>query len=193
MQHLKQFLDEYYDGELSPARRRQVEAHLNECAECRAELEEKRQLSALLEEVPLPDAFSSPQLFQAQVALRLERRQAERSRYPGAAWHVVPVLLLVGVVVLQGLFGLVGGFAGLVRLAERLGIDVGVSWLLWDAVGTQLGSVLGLSPTSLVTVVSAVLMVVLYLAAIAVLIPYVGWVRTLWRSTQDGLAGKEVQ
>jgi predicted anti-sigma-YlaC factor YlaD len=192
MQHMKQFLDEYYDGELSPARRRQVEAHLNECAECRAELEERRQLSALLEEAPLPDVFSSPQLFQAQISLRLERRQEERSRYPGAAWHVVPVLLLVGLVVLQGLYSLLGGLAGLVQLAERVGIGVDVSWLLWDAVETQLGSALGLSPASLVTVVSVVLMVVLYLAAIAVLIPYVGWVRALWRSTQDGLAGKEV-
>jgi hypothetical protein len=35
-------------------------------------------------------------------------------------------------------------------------------------------------------------MVVLYLAVIAVFVPYVGWVRALLRSTQDGLARKEV-
>ena len=52
MQHINHLLDEYYDGELSPARRRQVEAHLDVCADCRAELEQMRQLSALLAEVP---------------------------------------------------------------------------------------------------------------------------------------------
>ena len=51
MQHINHLLDEYYDGELSPARRRQVEAHLAQCPDCRAELEQMRQLSALLNEV----------------------------------------------------------------------------------------------------------------------------------------------
>ena len=192
MQHVNHNLDEYYDGELSPARRRQVEAHLEGCASCRAELEQVRQLSALLDEVSLPDAFSSPQLFGAQVALRLSHQQAERSRYQGATWHVVPVLLLCGVVVLQGLFALLGGLAGLARTVGWFGIDLGASWPLWNVVESQLGSVLRLSPASLVTVVSVALMVVLYLATIAVFIPYVGWVRTLWRSAQDGLVRKEV-
>ena len=192
MQHIKQLLDEYYDGELSPARRRQVEAHLKECEGCRAELEQIHQLSLLLAEVPVPDVFSSPQLFGAQVALRLSRRQTERSRYPGAAWHVVPVLLLCGLVVLQGFFALLGGMAGLVRTAAWLGIDLGSFWPWWNAVESQLGSVLRVSPISLVTVVTVALMVVLYLAAIAVFGSYVGWVRTLWRSAQDGLVRKEV-
>lgn len=192
MQHVNHLLNEYYDGELSPARRRQVEAHLQACPACRAELEQVRQLSALLGEVSLPDAFSSPQLFGAQVGLRISREQVERSRYPGAVWHVVPVLLLCSLVVLQGLFALLGGMAGLVRTANWLGIDWNLSWPWWNAVQAQLGGWLGLSPTSLVTVVSAVLMVVLYLAMLAVFIPYVGWVRTLWRSAQDGLVRKEV-
>jgi anti-sigma factor RsiW len=192
MQHVNQYLDEYYDDELSPARRRQVEAHLGGCPSCRAELEQMRRLSTLLDEVLLPDEFSSPQLFNAQVALRLDRRQAERSRYPEAAWHVVPVLLLCGVIVLQGLFALLGGVAGLARAVNWLGIDVGSSWSWWGAVQAYLGSLLGLSFTSLVTVLSGALMVALYLAALAVFIPYVGWVRTLWRSAQDGLARKEV-
>jgi predicted anti-sigma-YlaC factor YlaD len=193
MQHINQMLDEYYDGELSPARRRQVEAHLAKCADCRAELEQKRRLSALLQEVPLPDAFSSPQLFNAQIALRLERRQVERSRYPGAAWHVVPVLLLVGLVVLQGLLALLGGMAGLFRMLGGLGFDLGTVWPLWNTVAFQLGSALRLSPASLATVLSVALMGFVYLASLAVFVPYVGWVRTLWRSSQSGLDGKEVQ
>ena len=192
MQHIHHKLDEYYDGELSPARRRQVEAHLAECPACRAELEQMRRVSALLSEAPLPDEFSSPQLFGAQVGLRISREQIERSRYPGLAWHVVPVLLLCGLVVLQGLFALLGGMAGLVQTANWLGIDWNLSWPWWNAVQAQLGGWLGLSSTSLVTLVSGALMVVLYLAMLAVFIPYVGWVRALWRSTQDGLAGKEI-
>ena len=192
MQHINHLLDEYYDGELSPTRRRQVEAHLVHCADCRSELEQKQQLSALLDEAPMPDAFSSPQLFNAQVALRLERRQAERSRYPEAAWHVVPVLLLAGLVVLQGLFALLGGMVGLSRTMGWLGIDLGSLWPLWKILETQLGSTLRLSPISLVTVASGALMVVVYLAALAVFCSYVGWVRTLWRSAQDGLVRKEV-
>jgi len=192
MLHITHLLDEYHDGELSPARRRLVEAHLSECPACRVELEQMRQVSALLQDLPLPDKFSSAQLFGAQVALRVSRQQVERSRYPGAAWYVVPVLLLCGVVALQGVFFLLGGAAGLVRMAGRLGIDVAAWWPLWNVAETQLGGVLHLSSASLVTVVSAALMVVLYLAAIAVFVPYVGWVRTLWRSTQDGLARKEV-
>jgi anti-sigma factor RsiW len=192
MQHVNHLLDEYYDGELSPARKRQVEAHLQVCPACRAELEQLRQLSAFLDEVALPDEFSSPEVFGAQVGLRVSRQQVERSRYPGAAWHLVPLLLISGVVVLQGLFALLGGVAGLARVAGGLGIDVGSWWPWWNAVELQLGSVLRLSPTLLVTAVSGALMVVLYLASIAVFVPYVGWVRTLWRSTQNGMARKEI-
>ena len=74
----------------------------------------------------------------------------------------------------------------------RLGIDVGAWWPLWNTVQAQVGSTLGLSPASLVAVLSGALMIVLYLAALAVFVPYVGWVRALWRSAQDGLARKEV-
>jgi anti-sigma factor RsiW len=184
MQHVNHRLDEYHDGELSPARRRQVEAHLKVCAACRAKLEELRQVSALLHEVPVPDVFSLPQLFEAQVSLRLKRREAERSRYPGAAWHAVPVLLLTGLVVLQGLLALLGGMMGLSRWAMWLGIDVGSLWPAWNAL--PVGDLFPLSPASLATVFGAMLMVVLYLASIAALIPYVGWVRTLWRAARNG-------
>jgi predicted anti-sigma-YlaC factor YlaD len=192
MQHINHLLDEYVDDELGPAWRRQVERHLQACASCRAELEQTWQLSDLLQDVPLPDAFSAPQLFGAQVALRVSRQHLERSRYPSPTWHLVPVLLLCGVVTLQGLFFLLGGLAGLARMAGWLGIDAGAWWPVWNAVKTQLGSVLGLSSTSLVTALSVGLMVMLYLAMIAVFVPYVGWVRALLRSTQDGLARKEV-
>jgi anti-sigma factor RsiW len=192
MLHCSDQLDAYYDGELSAARRRQVEAHLEECPTCRAELEQRRRLSALLVETPLPDVFSAPQLFGAQVALRVSRQRAERSRYQGAAWHIVPLLLLSGLIVLQGLFAVLGSLTGIVRMAERLGLDVEVLWPWWQAAALQVGQVLPLSSASLVAVVSGAVLVVLYLATIAVFVPYAGWVRTLWHSAQDSLAGKEV-
>ena len=45
----------YYDGELALSQRREVEAHLNDCAECRELLAELRRVSALLTSAPLAD------------------------------------------------------------------------------------------------------------------------------------------
>lgn len=52
-------LEEYLDGELAAADRAPLEAHLESCADCRAELERLRKLEALLRRVPAgapPDA-----------------------------------------------------------------------------------------------------------------------------------------
>ena len=48
-EHVTEWLNAYLDGELHGARLRQVENHLAECAECRAELDECAELSALLQ------------------------------------------------------------------------------------------------------------------------------------------------
>ncbi|MGA2497318.1 MAG: zf-HC2 domain-containing protein [Tepidisphaeraceae bacterium] len=45
----------YHDGELSPAARSAAQAHLRQCAECRALLADLRRLSGLLTESPLPE------------------------------------------------------------------------------------------------------------------------------------------
>lgn len=46
----------YYDGESSPDEKLAVEAHLHECAECRALLADLRGLSTMLRECPLATA-----------------------------------------------------------------------------------------------------------------------------------------
>ena len=49
----------YYDGELALSQRREVEAHLNECAECRELLAELRRVSELLASAPLAEMPAS--------------------------------------------------------------------------------------------------------------------------------------
>ena len=72
--HVTPWLATYHDGELKGRRLRQVEAHLAECATCRAELNELQCLSALLHESPVAEDLLPPERFVAQVGLRLERR-----------------------------------------------------------------------------------------------------------------------
>jgi hypothetical protein len=132
--HKTAWLGAYHDGELQGARLRQVEAHLSCCEECRAELEELRKLSALLQESPAPETLTQPERFVAQVALRLPRRPTQPAwkRTLEAGWQLAPVGLLgawafveaafiAAWVVLLGLRAGVGGelVAGLLPAVER--------------------------------------------------------------------------
>src|SRR5215831_19396515 len=45
----------YHDGDLSPAQRAQVEAHLLVCSQCRELLEDLQRLSHMIATVPLPE------------------------------------------------------------------------------------------------------------------------------------------
>ena len=71
---LTQWLQAYYDGELSGRQLDQVEAHLIECGACQSELDQLSSLSVLLEEAPSAQPPTSPDRFVAQVGLRLPRR-----------------------------------------------------------------------------------------------------------------------
>ena len=95
-EHVTAWLEAYQDGELQGQRRRQVEAHLTECAACRAELERLRALTALLQESPAAESLTPPDRFVAQVGLRLPRRP-ERPAWARAlevGWKLTPVGLL---------------------------------------------------------------------------------------------------
>ena len=188
MQHVYHLLDDYYDNELSPVNRRRVEAHLADCPSCQAELERLGKLGDLLSEYRVPDAFSAAETFQAQVVLRVSRRTWERSRYRGAVWHLVPLALLSVLVILQSLFVLSGVLGRVVRSAEWLGIDTGLFLAQLGIAWPEGGAILGLSLTSLATVLGVVLMVGLYLGVFVLLIPYAGWVGALWRSARAGQA-----
>ena len=69
--HVTEWIPAYYDGELRGARLGQVEAHLEGCTDCRAELEQLRRLSVLLGEAAEVPARLEPGVFTAQVNARL--------------------------------------------------------------------------------------------------------------------------
>ena len=194
MEHVTHLLGEYYDGELSPARRRQVEAHLGECPSCAAELESLGRLSLLFSEIPEPGDLSPAETFRSQVVLRLSRREGQRLGYGSMAWHLVPLLLLSALVGLQALFALSALLLWFSRTAGWLGVDLGSLLPLVGAFEDRLGDLLGLNPASVVTALSVVLMVVLYLASIVVFVPYVGWVGALWRTSRAaGARGRRMR
>ena len=49
---MEKLLDLYVDGELEPGRRAEVRAHVDGCADCRAGLEERRELARAVEQLP---------------------------------------------------------------------------------------------------------------------------------------------
>ena len=104
--HMTAWLPAYHDGELTGRIVQKVEAHLAECAPCRAELESLRSLSALLAESPAAEGLLSPEQFVAQVGLRLPRRPQRpfAQRVALVAWRLVPIGLLVTWLFLQTVF-----------------------------------------------------------------------------------------
>lgn len=82
-------LEEYFDGELGPDERREVEAHLGVCAACRGEVEELRQLEGLLRRVPA--AGRSPDADRFLEGVRRHSR-------PRRAWFAAAAAVLLGVV-----------------------------------------------------------------------------------------------
>ena len=93
--HVTEWLNAYFDGELHGRRLQQVEEHLAECEACQAELESLGNISGLLHEIPLPD-FPSPERFATQVNLLLPQK---RTATPGnqlfeVGWWMIPVGLL---------------------------------------------------------------------------------------------------
>ena len=93
--HVTEWLNAYFDGELHGHRLHQVEEHLIVCETCRAELESLGNVSGLLHEVPLPD-FPSPERFASQVNLLLPQKRTSPSRpqLSEAGWWMIPVGIL---------------------------------------------------------------------------------------------------
>ena len=108
--HVTEWLGAYHDGELHGARLRQVEQHLEECAECLAELEGMQGISTLLHETAPAGDFLSTERFVANLTLNLPR-QPERTQPRKAleiGWWLVPLGLLGTWVFIQITFSLSG-------------------------------------------------------------------------------------
>ena len=148
-EHVTALLGAYHDGELRGRQSRQVEAHLADCATCRAELERLRALAVLLQESPTAGDLTPPERFVAQVGLRLPRRPErppwQRALYTG--WRLTPLGLLGAGAFVQAVFAV----AGLVLAALRLGLggDVAAGLLPASQGGLWLAEVLDLSGAGL--------------------------------------------
>lgn len=69
---IQRWLPEYPDGELSPFRRRRLEAHLRDCPACRKELAEIREVEQAYRKHPLPEPGPDFwEKFQRELHLRL--------------------------------------------------------------------------------------------------------------------------
>jgi predicted anti-sigma-YlaC factor YlaD len=126
--HVNQWLNAYHDGELRPRRRALVEAHLEECPQCQAELGKIQALSAMLAEDPLPETRTSPEHFAAQVALRLPRRETRRQNGSNFRWlwYAVPISMLLAI----GFLRIITVVSEILVWGERLGINPNTTtWL----------------------------------------------------------------
>ncbi len=99
---LRAQLGAYLDNELDGAARRTLEAHLQTCEACRAELAELRRLSAALNAAPLPSSLPTAEAFASQLGERLPARHNPRPALPAGqlAWFGAAGLL-GGLAVLQ--------------------------------------------------------------------------------------------
>ncbi len=125
-------LGPYLDGELDQRSQIEVQAHLETCPACRAELEEMRRLSHLLRAAPRPD-FVPAHDFKAQLMLQLPRRAEEQAPRPNGLllpW-LAPALALSGWIFIQVTLGL----TTLVSLANQVGFLGGAA--AWANSGPQ--------------------------------------------------------
>jgi hypothetical protein len=95
------FLGAYVLGALDPDETRAAEQHLAECPACAAELREFRELTALLDRVPLDEVTAepvtpSPELFDRVAAAAVERRPVRSVRRPWAVAAVAAAVLAAG-------------------------------------------------------------------------------------------------
>jgi hypothetical protein len=129
--HVSEWLNAYHDGELHGKRLHSVEVHLAECELCQTELESLENLSSLLQEVPAAE-FKSPDLFAAQVNLRLPHAKpvVSRKQVGEVGWWMIPVGLLAVWVFVSTAF-IVGD---IVSAAGSLGLLTGMTdWLAYGS------------------------------------------------------------
>jgi predicted anti-sigma-YlaC factor YlaD len=125
--HASEWLNAYFDGELTGKRLHQVEGHLAECEACQAELDSLQDISELLHDVPAPE-FIAVERFAGQVNLRIPHRQVviSRKQVMDAGWWMIPVGLLASWIFVSTAFAL----GDILLVAGNLGLLSGVSeWL----------------------------------------------------------------
>jgi len=128
VKHITPWLNAYLDGELSDAQLRQVEKHLAECDECQAELEQMRNLAALLHETAPTDEFLPTERFASNLTLILPRQPAQSQ--PRKALEIGWWLIPVGALGVWLFFQITFSLSSLVLNVSETGfLGNGLSWL----------------------------------------------------------------
>jgi len=119
--HITEWLAAYHDGEVTPAQRRQIEAHLLECTQCREELASLEALRAVLHESPSPTLSMTAKAFTAQIVQQLPDHAAPTSRQPTLpiGWWLAPLGIFGAQALVQTTFFL----SNTVLAALRLGLQ----------------------------------------------------------------------
>ena len=119
-EHVNEWLSPYFDGEMHGARLRQVENHLGECAQCRAELERMQELSSLLQGTAPAGEFIPTERFVSNLSLNLPRQpeQPQTRKVLEIGWWLIPVGVLGIWAFLQVTFSL----SALVQTASDAGL-----------------------------------------------------------------------
>jgi|GEM_PF-5952384 len=177
-EHVEHLLDQYYDHELNARQRLRVQAHLEQCASCRAQLARIERLSQVMADYSLPATLTSAETFRARVMLRVARRK----RPPRGTWIWYAVSAGLGSVLV-----LFQTFAGLLAFLLTCLITIIRSlWVGWPGeYGIWLSRLLPLGWGLFNFSIYVSLCIVILL----LLVPYAGWVGLLWRSTRSRQAG----
>jgi hypothetical protein len=192
--HVTEWLNAYFDGELTGKRLHQVEDHLAECEACQAELDSLQGLSVLMGEVPAPE-FTPSERFAAQVILRIphKREVISRRQVIEFGWWAIPVGLLASWVFISTAFALgdilsaAGNFGVLRGFSDWLGSGLSNDIYLSTTIG-QMGFLSGSSlnwAEATETFTRMSLPQIILQVSIALL--YLSWIAIWWaRHTRQG-------
>jgi hypothetical protein len=144
--HLDGWIDAYLDGELTVLQVRRVEAHLAQCTGCRDLLQQRKNLSTMLKELPSATGLKPEARFVAEVDLRLRERRISPGLPRQAlhwSWQLVPLALLGGLAFVQTVmflnrftWALPGGMNLLLARSSALSFTLQAPGILDDFLGT---------------------------------------------------------
>lgn len=136
-EHVTQWLEAYYDGELNSRHAKLIEAHLATCEICQAELENLSILSSLLLEFPKATNLTPAETFTAQVSLQLPRKPQSGGwqKVFRTGWQWAPAGLLAAWVFVQTTFIVSGILNSALRIVPGLSQFAGFTEVTSQSVG----------------------------------------------------------
>lgn len=205
VKHITAWLSAYLDGELPDEQLRQVEKHLAWCDECQAELEQTRNLSALLHETVPTDEFLPTERFVSNLTLNLPRQpeHSQPRRVLEIGWWLIPVAAL-GVWLF---FEITFSLSSVILTASETGLlGNGLSWLQgnppqtrWFSLAMDLfGGQLGLTGKFILSALNDLSLFIhdmtrgfIWQALLAIL--YLGWLASWWwRQSNQAISANPV-